>query len=286
GGHDPDAYREDGCRDIGATDCPAFDVYDSNDPAALERHLEEIAGAGIDFLVVSWWGIGSFEDQAFAHLLAAIEASGSPLSATIYYEVVPEGDPARAIEDLTYIRDTYAASPAFFDVDGEPVVFIYGRAVGQLSPQGWRSVFESVEAQGPVHVSFDWPADADRFDPPSGVDSVHFYNPVGDLVSGAYSAGMYESYVAGAHRAGLGAALTVLPGYDDSNIGREHPIVLPREGGAVYEMLWKDAIAADPDWVLVTTFNEWHEGSEIEPSIEYGDTYLRLTADYADHFHP
>ena len=54
-------------------------------------------------------------------------------------------------------------------------------------------------------------------------------------------------------------------------------IVLPREDGQIYEMLWRDAIAAEPD-------NEWHEGSEIEPSAEYAAADLLLTAAYAGRF--
>jgi hypothetical protein len=48
--------------------------------------------------------------------------------------------------------------------------------------------------------------------------------------------------------------------------------------------LWEEAIRAQPDWVLLTSWNEWHEGSEIEPSWEDGDQYLRLTAKYAPGF--
>jgi hypothetical protein len=41
------------------------------------------------------------------------------------------------------------------------------------------------------------------------------------------------------------------------------------------------ARASKPQWILVTSFNEWHEGSEIEPSVEFGRTYLEITAEEA-----
>jgi hypothetical protein len=43
-------------------------------------------------------------------------------------------------------------------------------------------------------------------------------------------------------------------------------------------------MAADPHWVLVTTFNEWHEGSEIEPSLQFGTKYIELTGQFAGRF--
>ncbi|MFN3422855.1 MAG: hypothetical protein ACK40X_14170 [Armatimonadota bacterium] len=48
--------------------------------------------------------------------------------------------------------------------------------------------------------------------------------------------------------------------------------------------MWEAAIEANPDWVLITSWNEWHEGSEIEPSVENGDRELKTTAKYALRF--
>jgi len=77
--------------------------------------------------------------------------------------------------------------------------------------------------------------------------------------------------------------VTVIPGYDDTKI--RHPgLKADRLDGEVYRVLWEEAIKAKPDWVLITSWNEWHEGSEIEPSLEYGDQYLQLTKDYASRF--
>jgi hypothetical protein len=75
-----------------------------------------------------------------------------------------------------------------------------------------------------------------------------------------------------------------MPGYDDSHIGRESPKIISRENGALYKKLWKAAGKANPDWVLITSFNEWHEGTEIEPSIEYGEKFVELTAKFTREF--
>jgi hypothetical protein len=49
--------------------------------------------------------------------------------------------------------------------------------------------------------------------------------------------------------------------------------VTERWGGETYRVLWEEAVAAHPDYVLITSWNEWHEGSEIEPSVEYGSLF-------------
>ena len=81
------------------------------------------------------------------------------------------------------------------------------------------------------------------------------------------------------------STVTVIPGYDDSKLGRPPPRpVTDRWGGETYRALWQEAIAAAPDYVLITSWNEWHEGSEIEPSVEYGSVMLNDTAVFAREF--
>ena len=79
------------------------------------------------------------------------------------------------------------------------------------------------------------------------------------------------------------STITIIPGYDDTKI-RKPGLAVDRFDGNLYGMQWDQAIAAGPHWVLITSFNEWHEGSEIEPSREFGNSFLSLTTIYAPKF--
>jgi glycoprotein endo-alpha-1,2-mannosidase len=75
----------------------------------------------------------------------------------------------------------------------------------------------------------------------------------------------------------------VIPGYDDTKI-RTPGLLVERMRGDSYRTQWQEAIAADPNWVLITSWNEWHEGSEIEPSLESGEQYLKQTSELSARF--
>ena len=64
-----------------------------------------------------------------------------------------------------------------------------------------------------------------------------------------------------------------------------------REKGKYYRRMWEAAIQHEADMVSITSYNEWGEGTQIEPAVrktgyeDPGDdpnSYLQLTADYAD----
>jgi Glycosyl hydrolase family 99 len=76
----------------------------------------------------------------------------------------------------------------------------------------------------------------------------------------------------------------VSPGCDDAAAG---PMTCSRDrsDGQYYQSTWDGALVADPSRaIIVSTFNEWLESAQIEPSAQYGEQYLTLTRKNADTF--
>jgi len=58
------------------------------------------------------------------------------------------------------------------------------------------------------------------------------------------------------------------PGYLDTRIRPWNAATTrSREDGAYYDRMFAAAIACGPTLIGVTSFNEWHEGTQIEPAV-------------------
>jgi len=80
-------------------------------------------------------------------------------------------------------------------------------------------------------------------------------------------------------------AATVSPGYDDRNArGADRPVAPRGSNGERYAASWTAAMTAAPDWVVITSWNEWFEGTAVQPSENFGDMASRQTADLASRF--
>ena len=84
-----------------------------------------------------------------------------------------------------------------------------------------------------------------------------------DIVT--WSAGKFHRICAEAHRHGLLCAPSVGPGYDARRATGD-PVVKSRRDGLTYDSMWHAAIAAGADEITITSFNEWQEGTQIEPA--------------------
>jgi hypothetical protein len=276
---------------------PRGGAYDSHDPATIDRHLDQMKAAGVTGLISSWWGRGTFDDKSLDLVMA--QAPTRNLKVSAYYEQVPNlGPNARpgavaeaVVADLNYLLDRHAAKPGWLTVHGRPVIFLFRRSVMQLGVDGWWAVARQMARRTPAPILIgDVDLDAPVTTIPVTFSGIHVYNN-SDLTVGK-SAEMLRSWAAKAYprwtskwRSML-TCLTIMPGFGNAR-ATGLPIsqqITDRNGGETYAVLADEAIRAKPDWLLITSWNEWHEGSEIEPSVEDGDRALRQTRVIADRF--
>ena len=84
-----------------------------------------------------------------------------------------------------------------------------------------------------------------------------------DIVT--WTAAKFTRLCAEAHAHGLLCAPSVGPGYD-ARRSTGDPHIKPRRDGLTYDSMWRGAIRAGADSVTITSFNEWQEGTQIEPA--------------------
>ncbi len=266
---------------------PRLGTYSSHDPKIMEQHFAWAKKAGITGFIWSyaWW---KTEDNAsLPRMLDLAQKSGMHM--TVYYEGIPHNQAGEAAKDIAGLLERYAKHPAWLKVRGKPVLFVYGRAVNQIKLDGWKEVIAAVNAKYPGGAFFVGDGISERN--AKVFDAVHTYNIT------ARTAGMTvdtirhwakKMYARAVTISGdRVSCLTIIPGYDDTRATPARPAPRPttdRHDGATYRVLWEEAIAARPNWVLITSWNEWFEGSEIEPSTECGDTALKTTGEFSRKF--
>jgi glycoprotein endo-alpha-1,2-mannosidase len=262
-------------RDVYSRFFPALGPYSSSSRSVVDRQMAEIASAGVDEVVVSWWGRMSDEDLRLPLVLSLAHAHN--LQVAIHLEPYEGRSPETVSADLWYIaalgvRDVYVYQPQDF------------------AASDWAEVRATVPFMlhlfgGTARVGF---AAAARFD---GLYTYDFVN---------YSGATFARLCAQARTLHLLCAPSVGPGFDGRRAGE--PLDRPRRNGATYDVLWTAALAAGPDIVTVTSYNEWGEGTQIEPAaarpgycgydrawglsgIAAQNAYLTRTAYWAARFH-
>jgi hypothetical protein len=279
GFHDPGREVAPGRLDLGSTHYPAHGPYDSADPALIDRQFALAREAGLDGFVVSWWGRESEEARVFGRLLAAARRVGLVLAP--YYEAAELAGrgPAGVAIDLEALLDAHGREPAWLRVDGVPVVFVYGAQ--RLRPGAWEYVRRRLHAAGRrLYVV----GDSHRAPWLPLFEALHVYSPVRFLAGGGDLEPAYREWAATARKVEVPFFPAAAPGFDDRAV-RLPGTVLDRRDGATYDATWEAVMTVDPPWALVATWNEWHEGSEIEPSREHGVRYVEATRRWVDRFH-
>jgi hypothetical protein len=253
--------------------------YNSDDRAVMARHIDQAQGAGIDALVVNWWGKGNRTEKNLKALLDVAAEKGFRIAVDFDINSPFMGGANSYADNLRHLHAVHANHPAYLRYQGRPVVFFYN--VSRLSVNAWQSIRDRADPDR----SALWIAEGTNLKYQSLFDGHHLYSitwpnripPAQTLPKWGSRVRKYNQQ----HGTAKIWVATVMPGYDDRKVRPNNGFARSREGGAYYGACWQAAIDSKPDWVIVNSFNEWPEGSYIEPSQAHGNLYLDLTRDWA-----
>lgn len=272
----------------GITSDTPLSPYNSEDTVAISRHVAEARRAGLDALALSWLGPGDRTDSNLLNLLSAGQTGGLWVTVTFETDKQQFADQEQVVSGLLYARDHYAARPNWLRYQGRPV-FLFWRPGGVALKSGqtvlsaWQEIRDRVDPHRQaiwIMEGLDWDL-LEVFDGQFGYSIAWSSDPHYTLSSWASQVRSKAAQL-GRHKLFVG---TVMPGYNDTLV-RPAPegFAKDREGGDYFARTWDAAIGSSADWVNLTSFNEWIEGSQIEPSVSYGDHYLNINKEWSDRY--
>jgi hypothetical protein len=310
--HYPDLILPNGRRDIAAIHYPSIGPYDSADPALVEYHILLAKEAGIDGFMVNWYGFVDENgnprqtDKGFQQLLKAAErldfkvcinyddkASFPPYTR---FQSRPEAV-AFTREVLGKVMKDYASSPAYLRIDGKPVLSNFGHhyvvpgseSIDEKSfgVDEWRDIL-SVPGGGKFYFIHDH-----QWHWRKSIEEAGFWKVSDSIFSWVGPPAERTAFLEESRRLLKEKKLRSItgmanPGFDNTPCwGWGGGISqIPRRAGQEYRDHFEEMLAYNPGFVQIVTWNDFTEGSTIEPTLEYGDLYLAVTAEYANRWTP
>ncbi len=220
---------------------PSLGWYDSADAATIRAHVAAMEYGNIRAGIASWWGQGSRTDGRIPALLSA--TAGGAFRWAVYHEAEGYTNPSVAAlaADLAYLRDRYGSDPSYLRINGRFVVFVYADAQDGCSMvDRWKQA-NTVGAYLVLKVFSGYTSCT------SQPDGWHQYAP-------ALAADSQP-----------GHSYSISPGYW---LRSESSPRLGRDLARWYQNV-RDMVASGAPFQLVTSFNEWGEGTTVENAEEW-----------------
>jgi glycosyltransferase involved in cell wall biosynthesis len=275
------------------TDLPLQGMYSSDDPELIRTHLKMAADAHLDFLVVNWQvtsqGLNPTELRATRMLFAASQKARPRIAVAILLAINTD-DPNAVEGALKAIRDEFMSSPVYHRVKGRPVLWyylsgpflgflFYHRGLLKRMTRGCHAI-----ATGQLIFNQFVPAPLREF-----FSGWCVYSPLQVGRRGIREAIWTSSYRSFVEDGGDVRVFAICPGYDDTRLASPQRSQsryrnTSRRGTRTFEEMQRVALALNPapDLVVITSFNEFHENTHIEPSQAFGDAFLRSTSSFKD----
>jgi len=260
----------DNIEEFGGPYHPRDGYYRSDDPSILKRQLHDMRRAGIDAIVYDVFSTGKWDltdlpkDKVLPLLVKALseqKAESRKLQLIIWLEKYLDNPTVEQYEyALKYVREHLAERDFYYRFNGKPlvVVFLNGR----------NDAINEIECStSDIEIRRIRPYYSDVW------CYVDFYpqliNKEWTVVSPGFDDYMENAYIARHVKKDDSADLEEI---------HRRRLFADREEGAFFERQMLRARQVDPAIIFISGWNDWQYGNQIEPSVEYGYTYVDLAA--------
>jgi glycoprotein endo-alpha-1,2-mannosidase len=259
--------------DIASNFYPQAGCYSVNDPATLDRQMTELSSARVGIIAASWWGKDSFSGKNLPLLLNAAAKHG--LKVCVHIEPFGGRNASSTAEAIRFLIDSYGSHPAFYhcrEAGNKPLFFVYDSYLTPASE--WAGVLASGGKQSIRGGKHDaaviglWVKERDGQSMSDGhFDGFYTYFASNGFTYGSNTKN-WRKMAAFARTHKLLFIPSVGPGYVDTRIRPwNQSTTRGRENGRYYDAMFGAALDCRPELISITSFNEWHEGTQIEPAI-------------------
>ncbi len=286
---------------------PMLGFYSSKDPDVIDLHIKLAKASGIDYFMIDWWNKHDYlEDTILNHMLQSEEMDGFQFA--IMYnsdshlrrnsDDTIDFDSTNMnifLEDIYYIAQTYFSHPNYLTIDGRPVLFLY-QASAYIG-----NIYEAVATMRNVvgTLGFDvyvigdlvtywqgpeWKLNRFRAKQFDAISTYTMFHNVPDINEN-WEINVLKRYFGWhimAKSIGVDFIPNIMPGYNDTAVRPEanHPVI-ERDPG-MFRLFCDYAVKfarANNNMLLITSWNEWHEHTQIEPDRIYRYDYLKVIRD-------
>jgi len=264
----------DGDHAIASRYRPIIGAYDSSDPDALECQTLQMKIAGIDGVVIDWYGTKDLYDYGIIHrnaqrLVEACTKAGLKFCIMLEDQVVPnlvkagKSTPDEyAKSAMDWLDSKWFNRPNYIRWDGKPVLLLFGPQYYKDDDLGTVlgrkiSLLTEHNRRGSAVGGFGWP------EPQVGNEESGKHLLAFDARAREWPVSMSVAY----------------PRFEDiykqAGVGPGYGEILDRDG-ATFRETFTMAEGAGTPFLQIATWNDWGEGTQIEPSEEFGYRDLAL----------
>ncbi len=286
----PQNVDENGRQEIASHYTPLTGAYDSQDGDLLEYQVLLMHLSGIDGVIVDWYGIEDFRDYKVNHdaSLALFEYTRrANLDFALAYEdatvgfmvdgghIDADATTEHAQETMQYVDEQWFSDESYVHFNEQPLLFVFGPQYYR-DPAIWEAMFADLDSN-PALVTLeghlDWAALASYPWPPMHLAGGGELYPA---VLDSHLERFYRNAQRGEPALIVGSAFPQFHDiYSEAGVRSSYGYLDAQDGETFrHTMQW--ALDSQADIIQLVTWNDYGEGTIIEPTEETGYQYLEM----------